>query len=184
MIASAYTLHNIVKDASSLNVQQVTECLRSLRNACATSSNVQTSLQHETSVLRDVCSALNTVLSFHRTEEHVLCLRIGVQFLGNFIVNNIENQKEVWSQCSSLLRYNKSVNNAISNVYLIVKLMILSFLWNKKYLWLILWIRDSFDVVFFSIYFLFILLTVVYIKFKILYSLNPLEQNHPWQGRP
>lgn len=116
MIASAYILHNLVKDASSLNVQQVTECLRSLRNACATSSNVQNSLRHETSVLRDVCSVLNTVLSIHKTEEHVLCLRIGVQFLGNFIVNNIENQKEVWSQCSSLLRYNKSVSNPISNI--------------------------------------------------------------------
>lgn len=105
MITTAYTLHNLVKDAhSSLNVQQVIECLRSLRNACATSSDVQNSLSHETSVLQDVCSAINAVLSMHKSEESIVCLRVGVQFLGNFIVNNVENQKEVWSQCSSLLR--------------------------------------------------------------------------------
>lgn len=104
MITSAYTLHELVKNTSSLNVQQVTECLRCLRNACAASSDVQISLGHETSVLHDVCSAINAVLPMPKSEECTLCLRVAVQFLGNFIVNNVENQKEVWSQCSSLLR--------------------------------------------------------------------------------
>lgn len=105
MITSAYTLHNLVKKGSSVNVQQVTECLRSLRNACVGNSDVQNCLGHETSILQDVCTAINDILAMDRSEECILCLRVGVQFLGNFIVNNVENQKQVWSQCSSLLRY-------------------------------------------------------------------------------
>ena len=103
MITSAYTLHNLVKNGLSLNVQEITECLRSLRNACI-NSEVQNNLGHETSVLEDVCTAINAVLAMDKSEECILCIRVGIQFLGNFIVNNVENQKQVWSQCSSLLR--------------------------------------------------------------------------------
>ncbi|CAG2058576.1 unnamed protein product [Timema podura] len=80
----------------------VKECFRSLRNSCVDASEVQTLIAEKTTALDDTKTILQS-LSRLQDNINTIVVQVGVQFLGNLIVNNPNNQTIVWKKLSDVL---------------------------------------------------------------------------------
>lgn len=96
-------LHQLLME-DDISIDKLTECLRTLRNVCASNSAVQSELGQKDTLLKDVNLAIERGLNAVDSDQWTLFLRICSQFLGNFVVNNPDNQQKVWKQCSSQLK--------------------------------------------------------------------------------
>nr|CAD7430439.1 unnamed protein product [Timema monikensis] len=81
----------------------VKECFRSLRNSCVDASEVQTVIAEKTTALDDTKTILQS-LSRLQDNINTIVVQVGVQFLGNLIVNNLNNQTIVWKKLSDVLK--------------------------------------------------------------------------------
>ncbi|XP_067001630.2 ataxin-10 [Anabrus simplex] len=104
MVAILHKAASVVKkETDSYVISAITECFRALRNSCVGQKATQNIIIKNTSALDDTCSILGTLSSLPVETSHASCIQIGVQFWGNSVVNNTENQKLVWSKCSAML---------------------------------------------------------------------------------
>lgn len=102
-MVSAETLHDIV-NYDEFDCESLADCFRDLRNICAVDPSIQTTLATDTMAIADTCMVFRRIMSKPKYEDGTLVLRLGVQFLGNLIVNNENTQQIVWSECSTILR--------------------------------------------------------------------------------
>ncbi|XP_069682108.1 ataxin-10 isoform X2 [Periplaneta americana] len=84
-------------------VAAITETFRALRNSCVGEPKNQRAITEETVAVEETCNILNILTSQQSNQNHVTCLRVGTQFLGNLVVNNKETQPIIWNKCSSVL---------------------------------------------------------------------------------
>ncbi|XP_063238575.1 ataxin-10 [Bacillus rossius redtenbacheri] len=104
----AETLGRVLREAvlhagedPSAVLPAATECLRLLRNGCANAPGFQ-------AAVRAPCleATRGLLARLAEREDHqpaVLCLRTGLQFLGNAVVGCVENQVLVWRDFSGML---------------------------------------------------------------------------------
>lgn len=96
-------LHKLLLE-NDTKVDKVTDCLRTLRNRCADNALVQTHLGKDKTLLSDINLGINKGLDVLHNDQWTLYLRICCQFLGNFVVNNPVNQRNVWEQCNTQIK--------------------------------------------------------------------------------
>jgi hypothetical protein len=80
----------------------VTETFRALRNGCVGQPDIQKAVTEKTVAVDETCNILKTSM-LEGGPHCVTCLQVGVQFLGNLVVNNKETQTVVWNKCSEVL---------------------------------------------------------------------------------
>ena len=94
-----------VEELKTDNVQVValvTEVFRALRNSCVGEPANQIVIAIDTAAIDYTCNVVRLILH-SPGQDNVLCLRVGVQFLGNLIVNNRETQPIIWNKCCQIL---------------------------------------------------------------------------------
>ncbi|PSN51316.1 hypothetical protein C0J52_15777 [Blattella germanica] len=80
-----------------------TEVFRALRNSCVNQPKNQKTIVENTAAVQNTCIILKWLISLSSTQENIVCLRVGTQFLGNLVVNNNETQPVIWNKCSNIL---------------------------------------------------------------------------------
>lgn len=93
---------DLIKSERDNTAKILTESFRTLRNACAGQVVTQNKLCSNTTLLEDTEQILEFA-NASANEEWIPCLHIGIQFLGNLIVKNKENQLIIWKKFSVLL---------------------------------------------------------------------------------
>ncbi|XP_049787414.1 ataxin-10 [Schistocerca cancellata] len=93
---------DLIKSEKDGTAKVLTESFRTLRNACAGQVNTQNKLGSNKTLLEDTVKILEFAYA-SADEQWIPCLQIGIQFLGNLIVKNEENQLRIWKKFSVLL---------------------------------------------------------------------------------
>ncbi|RZF47701.1 hypothetical protein LSTR_LSTR013419 [Laodelphax striatellus] len=91
----------------SLDIKSTTEILRYFRNVCATDKESQIKLGDDGNNFHCVdlmCKLFDKLLERPASEENMVCLRVGCQFIGNLIVDNQSNQLKVHNKCFAHIR--------------------------------------------------------------------------------
>ncbi|XP_069142657.1 ataxin-10-like [Argopecten irradians] len=99
------------KDQQSEVICCMTECFRTLRNACAGCKKNQDLVIQSSPSCLDCCEVTikqflqeNTTTVSKLPEDKVVLLRCGVQFLGNLAAGHQGNSKQIWNQLSDSFR--------------------------------------------------------------------------------
>ncbi|XP_064606700.1 ataxin-10-like isoform X2 [Liolophura sinensis] len=98
--------HQIIdqREECHLIVSVLIECFRCLRNGCANCARNQTQIAAQPGILKETIYIAENLKSKLHIPECAVLLRCVIQFLGNFIVKNHENQQEVLRGLKSLFR--------------------------------------------------------------------------------
>lgn len=103
MLAKSLTLED--KNPSEEILESITHYFRELRGLCSKGAVYQDTvaesniIQHATEILSKL---IKDPYALH-SEPALVCIRVGIQFLGNFIVDNVRTQGIIWQQHKSLL---------------------------------------------------------------------------------
>lgn len=98
-------LQESVKELKTDNVEIIellTVVFRVLRNSCVGEPDIQRKIVENTAAVDSTCDIVKIILH-SSDQEKIICLRVGVQFLGNLVVNNRQTQPIIWNKCSTVL---------------------------------------------------------------------------------
>ncbi|KAH9493188.1 hypothetical protein Btru_022163 [Bulinus truncatus] len=88
------------------------ECFRSLRQACAHNSDIQSDLSECMDILENTKSITEKIITLDSQKDSENVLKCAIQFLGNACVSNGNNQKLIWelfiNQFRSFLHHSDS----------------------------------------------------------------------------
>lgn len=79
------------------------DAFRFLRNECANNPDTQDLISKNVKIVESSKNIMSYFCTQDLDEKQRLCLVVGLQFLGNFLVKNKNNQLLVWSKCQDLL---------------------------------------------------------------------------------
>jgi hypothetical protein len=102
MLASSLTLKD--KTPSEEILSSITHYFRELRGLCAKGPVYQVTVA-ESNIVHHATEILSKLIKDALHLEHALvCIRVGVQFIGNFVVDNSKNKHYIWKHHQQLLR--------------------------------------------------------------------------------
>ncbi|EEB14326.1 Ataxin-10, putative [Pediculus humanus corporis] len=104
MELSIETICNFSKNSNYVKLDDVINAFRQLRNLCAKGVEYQNAISKNSQIIENTKNLLLEISLSKTIEEKLnLCLIVGLQFLGNLLVNNKSNQLKIWSSCQDLL---------------------------------------------------------------------------------
>lgn len=90
--------------AESLDLNQLSDKIRKLRNICATDEKAHKSLGSNPPLLQDISKLMERLLELPPSEEQIVCLRLCTQFIGNLTVGNPVNQRHIHEHCFKVVK--------------------------------------------------------------------------------
>jgi hypothetical protein len=94
----------ISSNSSQADIEELTNILRDLRNLCASNLNVRQTLFDLVIELKSLLYLFEILLKQNQSYYSMLCVKIGLQVVGNTVVqNDIHCVEHVWNICHPFL---------------------------------------------------------------------------------